>query len=75
VADSGGESRGWIWTKFVLSSCLFGYFGIKSIVDLNGTADKTPMIVGGIVIALLIVGALILTLRTVLRRGKVQTRD
>jgi hypothetical protein len=70
-----GESKGWTWTTFVMSSCLIGYFGVKLIIDFNGTANKTPIIVGSVIIALLIVGFFLLTLRRVSERSKAKDAD
>ena len=65
VAKQFGESKGWTWTLFVLSSCGIGLAGMATIIDLNGTANNVPIIVGAVIIGLFVLGFLALTLHSV----------
>jgi hypothetical protein len=64
-----GDSKGWTWTIFFVSSCAIGIGGISAIIDLNGTANKTPIIVGAIVLGLLVIGFFLLTVKAVSERS------
>ena len=65
VAKQFGESKGWTWTLFVLSSCGIGLAGMATIIDLNGTANKMPIIVGVVIIGLFVLSYFALTLHSV----------
>jgi amino acid transporter len=70
VAKQFGESKGWTWTLFVVASVGIGIGGIMAIIDLNGTANKTPIIVGAVVLALLIIGFFLLTVKAISEHSK-----
>lgn len=70
AAKQFGESKGWTWTLFVLASAGIGIGGIMAIIDLNGTANKTPIIVGAVVLALLILGFFLLTVKAISEHSK-----
>jgi CHASE2 domain-containing sensor protein len=65
VAKQFGESKGWTWALFVLSSCAIGLAGMATIIDLNGTANNMPIIVGAVIIGLFVLGYFALTLHSI----------
>jgi hypothetical protein len=60
-----GESKGWTWTIFVLLSFNLSFFVISGIIDLNGTANWTPIIIGVLVVALFLVGFFLFTVKSI----------
>ena len=65
-----GDSKILAWMAFVVGSLGIGIGGISAIIDLNGTANKGPIVIGALILIVLIAGFFVFTMKSISERHK-----